>query len=178
MAVTLRATRRANGRTHSAASARKGTAMKGRRSSRSAAVVLAGCVGLAVMAPGLALAAPLDGLTETECTSAIGTWNPDTDTCEELTADTSGGTTGGGTTGGGTTAGTTGGSDRTAQAARWHDASRAIDGVRERFGAAAIGPASSVAVDAAGRRRVRVVRPGAQQWGPDHDGTGTDPSAR
>jgi len=52
MDVTLRATRRANGRTHSAASARKGTAMKGRRSSRSAAVVLAGCVGLAVIAPG------------------------------------------------------------------------------------------------------------------------------
>ena len=39
--------------------------------------------------------------------------------------------------------------DRAAQAARWHDASRAIDGVRERFGAAAIGPASSVG----GRRR-------------------------
>ena len=65
--------------------------------------------------------------------------------------------------------------DRAAQAARWHDASRAIDGVRERFGAAAIGPASSVAAGADGRRRVRVVRPGAQQWGPDHDGTGTDP---
>ena len=68
--------------------------------------------------------------------------------------------------------------DRAVQAARWHDASRAIDGVRERFGAAAIGPASSVAAGADGRRRVRVVRPGAQQWGPDHDGTGTDPSAR
>ena len=72
--------------------------MKGRRSSRSAAVVLAGCVGLAVMAPGLALAAPLAGLTEAECTSAIGTWNPVTDTCEELvTGDADGGTTGGGT---------------------------------------------------------------------------------
>jgi DNA polymerase-4 len=68
--------------------------------------------------------------------------------------------------------------DRAAQAARWHDASRAIDGVRERFGAAAIGPASSVAVGADGRRRVRIVRSGAQQWGPDHDGPGTDPSAR
>jgi len=52
---------------------------------------------------------------------------------------------------------------------RWSDASRAIDGVRERFGAAAIGPASSVAVAADGSSRVRVVRPGAQQWGPDHD---------
>ena len=67
------------------------------------------------------------------------------------------------------------GHDRAAQAVRWHDASRAIDGVRERFGAAAIGPASSVAAGADGRRRVRVVRPGAQQWGPDHDGTATDP---
>ena len=66
--------------------------------------------------------------------------------------------------------------DRAAQAVRWHDASRAIDGVRERFGAAAIGPASSVAAGADGRRRVRVVRPGAQQWGPDHDGTATDPT--
>ena len=42
--------------------------MKGRRSSRSAAVVLAGCVGLAVIAPGLALAAPVAGATtEEEC---------------------------------------------------------------------------------------------------------------
>jgi DNA polymerase IV len=54
-------------------------------------------------------------------------------------------------------------------ATRWQDASRAIDGVRERFGEQAIGPASSVAIDADGSRRVRVVRPGAQQWGPDHD---------
>src|SRR5215217_5693690 len=61
---------------------------------------------------------------------------------------------------------------------RWHHASRAIDRVRERFGAAAIGPASSVAVGADGRRRVRIVRSGAQQWGPDHDGTPTDPHAR
>jgi DNA polymerase-4 len=69
-----------------------------------------------------------------------------------------------------------GAADRAGQAARWHDASRAIDGVRERFGAAAIGPASSVAVGADGRRRVRVVRPGAQQWGPDHDDRSTDPA--
>ncbi|MDD7942532.1 hypothetical protein PHK61_29380 [Actinomycetospora lutea] len=42
--------------------------MRGRRSSRSAAVVLAGCVGLAVIAPGLALAAPVAGVTsEAEC---------------------------------------------------------------------------------------------------------------
>jgi DNA polymerase-4 len=38
----------------------------------------------------------------------------------------------------------------------------AIDEIRERFGAAAIGPASSIS-----GRRLRVVRRGAQQWGPD-----------
>ena len=76
--------------------------------------------------------------------------------------------------------------DRVVRAARWQDASRAIDGVRERFGAAAIGPASSVAIDPDGARHVRVVRPGAQQWGPDHDGqerpsrdgSASDPIAR
>jgi DNA polymerase-4 len=52
-------------------------------------------------------------------------------------------------------------------AARWSDASRAVDDVRERFGAGAIGPASSVATGPDGRPRVRVVRPGEQQWGPD-----------
>jgi DNA polymerase-4 len=61
------------------------------------------------------------------------------------------------------------------RAARVGAASRAVDGVRERFGAAAIGPASSVAIGPDGSPRVRVVRPGAQQWGPDHDG---DRSAR
>jgi DNA polymerase-4 len=55
------------------------------------------------------------------------------------------------------------------RSARWSDASRAIDGVRERFGAAAIGPASSVATAPDGTRQVQVVRPGAQQWGPDHE---------
>lgn len=38
----------------------------------------------------------------------------------------------------------------------------AIDEIRERFGAAAIGPASSIT-----GRGLRVVRKGAQQWGPD-----------
>lgn len=38
----------------------------------------------------------------------------------------------------------------------------AIDEIRERFGSAAIGPASSIS-----GRSLRVVRPGAQQWGPD-----------
>jgi len=54
--------------------------------------------------------------------------------------------------------------------ARWSDASRAIDSVRERFGETAIGPASAVAKDG-----VRLVRTGTQQWGPDHD---SDPPAR
>jgi DNA polymerase IV len=57
------------------------------------------------------------------------------------------------------------------------DAGRAMDGVRERFGEAAIGPASSVAVGPDGRPAVRLVRPGAQQWGPlvpDDDGDDAD----
>lgn len=44
----------------------------------------------------------------------------------------------------------------------WVEASGAIDAIRQRFGTAAIGPAS--AVSSAG---LRVVRSGAQQWGPD-----------
>ena len=40
-----------------------------------------------------------------------------------------------------------------ARPGRWSDASRPIDGVRERFGDAAIGPASSVAIGPDGRRR-------------------------
>jgi DNA polymerase-4 len=46
----------------------------------------------------------------------------------------------------------------------------AIDEIRERFGAAAIGPASSIS-----GRRLRVVRRGAQQWGPDQ--APTEPAA-
>ncbi len=46
----------------------------------------------------------------------------------------------------------------------WTDASAAIDAIRERFGNTAIGPAST-----ATRSGLRLVRPGAQQWGPDHD---------
>ncbi|MAT05745.1 MAG: DNA polymerase IV [Acidimicrobiaceae bacterium] len=38
----------------------------------------------------------------------------------------------------------------------------AIDQIRERFGATSIGPASSISGD-----RLRIVRRGAQQWGPD-----------
>jgi DNA polymerase IV len=57
------------------------------------------------------------------------------------------------------------------QSRRWSDASRAVDDVRERFGESAIGPASSVA-----RGRIRLVRAGTQQWGPDHEGAGPDSS--
>ena len=43
----------------------------------------------------------------------------------------------------------------------WHDASGAVDAIRERFGDAAIGPASAV-----GRRGLRVKRRGEAPWGP------------
>ena len=43
----------------------------------------------------------------------------------------------------------------------WTDASRAVDGVRARFGAAALGPATLL--DGGG---IRVRRPGDHQWGP------------
>ncbi|MGQ0520606.1 MAG: DNA polymerase IV [Actinomycetota bacterium] len=43
----------------------------------------------------------------------------------------------------------------------WAEASRAVDGVRARFGDAAVGPAALL-----GRDGVEVRRPGDQQWGP------------
>jgi DNA polymerase-4 len=49
-----------------------------------------------------------------------------------------------------------------AAAPPWHDASGAVDAIRERFGDRAIGPASSVDGDG-----LRVPRRGEQQWGPD-----------
>jgi DNA polymerase-4 len=52
----------------------------------------------------------------------------------------------------------------------WTDASTAIDQIRERFGASAIGPASAVS-----GRGMRLVRRGAQQWGPDHDREPAEP---
>jgi DNA polymerase-4 len=48
------------------------------------------------------------------------------------------------------------------EAPEWGARSAAIDEIRERFGSAAIGPASAVRGDG-----LRVVRKGAQQWGPD-----------
>lgn len=44
----------------------------------------------------------------------------------------------------------------------WEIAEQAVDAIRARFGSAAIGPASAVTSEG-----VRVVRRGAQQWGPD-----------
>jgi DNA polymerase IV len=49
-----------------------------------------------------------------------------------------------------------------AAAADWHEASGAVDAIRDRFGDRAIGPAS-----AAGPAGLRVPRKGQQQWGPD-----------
>jgi DNA polymerase-4 len=45
---------------------------------------------------------------------------------------------------------------------QWLLAEEAIDGIRKRFGSAAIGPASAVSDGG-----LRIVRRGAQQWGPD-----------
>jgi DNA polymerase-4 len=62
------------------------------------------------------------------------------------------------------------GDDASAPGASEHDwvaASDAIDRVRDRFGSTAIGPASSVSA-----KGLRLVRRGAQQWGPDHDAAG------
>ena len=49
----------------------------------------------------------------------------------------------------------------------------AIDEIRERFGTAAIGPASSIT-----SKGLRVVRKGAQQWGPDQERTDETGRAR
>ncbi len=58
------------------------------------------------------------------------------------------------------------GDDQRPVASDWVAASGTIDAIRQRFGAASIGPASAMAADG-----LRLVRPGAQQWGPDQ---GTD----
>lgn len=49
-----------------------------------------------------------------------------------------------------------------ASAAEWQAAEQTMDAIRSRFGTTAIGPASAV-----GKDGLRVVRKGAQQWGPD-----------
>jgi DNA polymerase IV len=54
--------------------------------------------------------------------------------------------------------------DRQPVAPDWITASTAIDAIRDRFGGASIGPASAVS-----GRGLRVVRRGAQQWGPDQE---------
>ncbi len=56
------------------------------------------------------------------------------------------------------------GEDDQVTASDWTEASAAIDAIRERFGNTAIGPASTVS-----NTGLRLVRRGAQQWGPDHD---------
>ena len=61
-----------------------------------------------------------------------------------------------------------------ANAQGWADAEATIDAIRERFGAASIAPASAV-----DRGRIRVVRGGAQQWGPTAEpGAGSGPPRR
>ena len=56
--------------------------------------------------------------------------------------------------------------DPAAAADGWPDASRAIDSIRGRFGAGAIGPA--VLTD--DEHRLKMKRRGDQQWGPDEAG--------
>ena len=52
--------------------------------------------------------------------------------------------------------------------ADWVVASSAIDEIRERYGATAIGPASLVAAPSSTNPGLRLTRRGQQQWGPDH----------
>jgi DNA polymerase-4 len=54
--------------------------------------------------------------------------------------------------------------DETGPAPAWGSASAAIDDIRERFGVAAIGPASTIRSG-----KLRPVRGGEQQWGPDQE---------
>ncbi len=60
--------------------------------------------------------------------------------------------------------GTPGGPDAAAGAGEWEAAEETVDAIRSRFGSTAIGPASAVS-----GRGLRLVRKGAQQWGPDRE---------
>jgi DNA polymerase IV len=53
----------------------------------------------------------------------------------------------------------------------WHEASGAVDAIRERFGDRAIGPAAAV-----GEGGLQVPRRGEQQWGPDEHGATNEPT--
>ncbi|MFZ9628507.1 MAG: DNA polymerase IV [Ilumatobacteraceae bacterium] len=55
--------------------------------------------------------------------------------------------------------------ETSATPADWVAAETTVDAIRSRFGTTSIGKASAV-----GRGGMRVVRKGAQQWGPDHEG--------
>ena len=57
-----------------------------------------------------------------------------------------------------------GGADAPATPGEWQAAEETMDAIRTRFGSAAIGPASAI-----GRKGLRLVRKGAQQWGPDQE---------
>ena len=61
--------------------------------------------------------------------------------------------------------------DEAESAPDWASATGALDEIRARFGASAIGPASALEGGA-----LRVVRPGTQQWGPDQPSD--DPTSR
>lgn len=54
--------------------------------------------------------------------------------------------------------------DAAATPGEWQAAEETMDAIRSRFGSAAIGPASAI-----GRKGLRLVRKGAQQWGPDQE---------
>jgi DNA polymerase IV len=60
--------------------------------------------------------------------------------------------------------GTPSGTPGPASEGEWQAAEETLDAIRSRFGTAAIGPASAMA-----KGGLRLVRKGAQQWGPDHD---------
>jgi DNA polymerase-4 len=62
------------------------------------------------------------------------------------------------------------GLDGAGRADGWTAAETAVDAIRARFGARAVGPASLAGPDG-----LRIARRGAQQWGPDEPRGGADP---